>query len=327
MRGNPDATMALVEDLIAKQYKFKMDHGRENTCGKDWMRINIPQSAKVRRGKGKGCSDKKLPKSKGDGKSPPKSPPWPPNAPRSSQKYRGKPLSKERRELCKRKTPKQSNLVDDMVAKTTNQKPSEEEHKCSAPVQAAIINSCQEANLEEANAIQAAIQATYRKAEENKKEETVTDDVEVELLLADHDDFLEVLEDSEEETPTPNYDTNRAGAPHDLADYENNNKQQIAETVKLARAAMEEAERPGQLDLEQPEEDNRRTEFFPNPQSKNPKLANKDDPSRQLNVHGHGGRKSRKRAVVFTRQTLKIRPVNGTKENHRRTPSLKSGQK
>ena len=85
---------------------------------------------------------------------------------------------------------------------------------------------------------------------------------------------------------TPTSDTCRAGAPHDLADYENNNKQQIAETmeVKLAHAAMEEAERPGQLDLEQPEEDNWRTEFFPNPQSKNANLANKDDPSTQLNV-------------------------------------------
>ena len=54
--------------------------------------------------------------------------------------------------------------------------------------------------------------------------------------------------------------------------------------VKLAHAAMEEAERPGQLDLEQPEEDNWRTEFFPNPQSKNANLANKDDPSTQLNI-------------------------------------------
>ena len=144
MTGNPDATVALVEDLIAKQYKFKMDHGREITWGKDWIRINIPQSAKVRRSKGKGRSDKKSLKSKGDGKSPPKSLPKslprPPKAPRSSQKYRGKPPSKERRELCKRKTPKQSNSVDDMVAKTTNQKPSEEEDECSAPVQAAVIN-------------------------------------------------------------------------------------------------------------------------------------------------------------------------------------------
>ena len=82
-----------------------------------------------------------------------------------------------------------------MVAKTTNQKPSEEEDECSAPVQAAVINWCQEANLEEANAIQAAIQATYREAEENRKGETVTDDVEVEMLLA-----------------------YKAGAPHDLVD-------------------------------------------------------------------------------------------------------------
>ena len=49
---------------------------------------------------------------------------------------------------------------------------------------------------------------------------------------------------------------------------------------------MEETDNPDQLDLEQPEEDNQRTEFFPNPQAKNAKLANKDDPSRQLNVHG-----------------------------------------
>ena len=176
MTGNPYAAVALVEDLIAKKYKFKMDHGREITCRRDWMQINIPIDAKVQRGKGKGQSNKKSPKSKGDCKSPPKSPPklppkLPPNAPRSSQNYR------ERREFCNRKTPKQTNRADDQVAKITIQKSAEEEDECSAPVRAAIINSCQDANSEEADAIQAANQATYQEAEDNKKEETETDDV------------------------------------------------------------------------------------------------------------------------------------------------------
>ena len=292
MAGNTDAAVALVENLIAKKYMFKMDHGPEITCGKDWLRINIPKNAKVRKGKGKGRSDKKSQKGKGDSKSLPKSPPRsppksPPKAPGSSQKYRGKPPRKERRDLCARKTPKQSKGADDKMSKQTNKKLEEEDDECSAPVQAAIINSCQEANLEEADAIQAAIQATYREAEESKRE-AEAEDVNTLVWLADHDDMIDVLEDSEDEPPTPKTNTNRMGAPPDLADYENNNKQQIAESmeVKMAHAAIEEAERPGQLDLEQPEEENRRTEFFPNPQSKNAKLANEDDPSRQLNVHG-----------------------------------------
>ena len=187
----------------------------------------------------------------------------------------------------RKKNPKQSNGADDKMSKQTNQKLEEEDDECSAPVQAAIINSCQEANIEEADAIQAAIQATYREAEENKRE-AEAEDVNTLVWLADHDDMIDVLEDSEDEPPTPKTNTNRMGAPPDLADYENNNKQQIAESmeVKMAHAAIEEAERPGQLDLEQPEEENRHTEFFPNPQSKNAKLANEDDPSRQLNVHG-----------------------------------------
>ena len=51
--------------------------------------------------------------------------------------------------------------------------------------------------------------------------------------------MIYVLEDSEDEPPTPKSNTNRMGAPPDLADYESNNKQQIAESmeVKMAHAA------------------------------------------------------------------------------------------
>ena len=134
MAGNTDAAVALVENLIAKKYTFKMDHGPEITCGKDWLRINIPKNAKVRKGKGKGRSDKKSPKGKGDSKSLPKSPPRsppksPPKAPGSSQKYRGKPPTKERRDLCARKTPKQSKGADDKMSKQTNKKLEEEAKK------------------------------------------------------------------------------------------------------------------------------------------------------------------------------------------------------
>ena len=96
---------------------------------------------------------------------------------------------------------------------------------------------------------------------------------------------------------------------------------------------MEETDNPGQLDLEQPEEDNRRTEFFPNPQSKNTKLANKDHPSRQLNVHSltpefpmamAGGRAEKELLSLHSRL---VRFGLLIKENHRRTPSLQRGQK
>ena len=91
----------------------------------------------------------------------------------------------------RKKNPKQSNGADDKMSKQTNQKLEEEDDECSAPVQAAIINSCQEANIEEADAIQAAIQATYREAEENKREAEV-EDIDTLVLLADHDNMIDV---------------------------------------------------------------------------------------------------------------------------------------
>ena len=83
--------------------------------------------------------------------------------------------------------------------------------------------------------------------------------------------------------------TQRSGGqtpPPDIADYEN--KKQVPETLEAKRAyeAMEEAENPSKLDREQPDSESRRTEFFPDPKSKNSKLARLEDPSRQLNVHG-----------------------------------------
>ena len=180
-----------------------MDFGREITCRKDWLRLNIPKNAKVRKGKGKGRSVKKSPKGKGNGKSPPKSPPGPPpklppKAPGSTQKFKGKPPTKERKDLCKRKTQKQPNMADNKLPKD---KPNVEDDECSAPVQAAIINSCQEANQEEADAIQASIQATYREAEESRRAADA-EDVNTLVLLSDHDDMIYTLE-SHEELPTP----------------------------------------------------------------------------------------------------------------------------
>ena len=136
MAGNTDAAVALVKDLIKKKHKFKMDFDREITCGKDWLCLNIPKNVKVRKGKGKGRSGKKLPKEKGNGKSPPKSPPGPPpklppKAPGSTQKYKGEPPTKERKDLCKRKTQKQPNMADNTLPKDT---PNVEDDKCSAPV-------------------------------------------------------------------------------------------------------------------------------------------------------------------------------------------------
>ena len=161
----------------------------------------------------------------------------------------------------------------------------EEDDECSAPVQAAIINSCQEANQEQANAIQASIQATYRESEENKRA-AEAEEVDRLVLLADLDDMIYTLE-SDEELPNPK--KWRTNPPSDLTDYENNNKKQVPETLEVKRAheAMEEAENPGKLDREQPDTENRRTEFFPDPESKSAKLARREDPSRQLNVHGH----------------------------------------
>ena len=115
-----------------------MDYGREIICRKDWLRLNIPKNAKIRKGKGKGCSDKKSPKGKGSGKSPPPPPKLPPKAPGSTQKYKGKPPTKERKDLCERKTQKQPNMSDDKLPKV---QVNEEDDKCSAPVQAATINS------------------------------------------------------------------------------------------------------------------------------------------------------------------------------------------
>ena len=144
MAGNTDAAVALVEDLIKKKHKF---------CGKDWLRLIIPKNGKIRKGNGKGRSGKKSPKGKGSGKSPPKSAPGPPppkpppKALGSTQKYKGKPPTKERKDLCVRKTHKQPNRSDNKLPK---EQVNEEDEECSAPVQAAIINSCQEANQEQA---------------------------------------------------------------------------------------------------------------------------------------------------------------------------------
>ena len=206
MAGNTDAAVAFFEDLIKRKHKFKMDYGQEIICGKDWLCVIIPKNAKVRKGKRKGKerSSKKLSKGSGSGKSPPKSPPGPPppkllpKAPGSTQKYKGKPPTKERKDLCDIKTHKQPSSSDNKLPRG---EVNEVDDENSAPVQAAIINSCQEANQEQANAIQASIQATYRESVVNKRA-TEAEEVDTLVLLADLDDMIDTLE-SDEEPPNP----------------------------------------------------------------------------------------------------------------------------
>ena len=144
MAGNTDAAVAFFEDLIKRKHKFKMDYGQEIICGKDWLCVIIPKNAKVRKGKRKGKerSSKKLSKGSGSGKSPPKSPPGPPppkllpKAPGSTQKYKGKPPTKERKDLCDRKTHKQPSRSDNKLPKD---KVNEDDDKNSAPVRVVLL--------------------------------------------------------------------------------------------------------------------------------------------------------------------------------------------
>ena len=132
-----------------------------------------------------------------------------------------------------------------------------EDDEWSVPIQEAIQESCREARTAEAD--------TEKKGE---------DETDIELLLEEHDMFLEEMD----QEPSRNQE-NTPREPDDIDDYQNNNKQQVAESVEVrqAQAAAEEAEKPGQADLDDSstELDNRRTEFFPEPQSKNAKNGRK----------------------------------------------------
>ena len=71
---------------------------------------------------------------------------------------------------------------------------------------------------------------------------------------------------------------------------ENNNKKQTTESteVREAQAAEEEGASQGQDQQEDSslEEDNRPVEFFPREGSNKAKMAEKEDPKRQISVHG-----------------------------------------
>ena len=136
----------------------------------------------------------------------------------------------------------------------------------SPRVQEVIHESCREAEAKPAP------------TEPVKKGE---DEEEFILMLAEHDEFLDDVDPTESQENNPR-------EPDSTEDYQNNNKQLIAKKIDPAQAAAEEAENPGQADLDDSstELDNRRTEFFPEPQSQNARTANRDEPKRQLNVHG-----------------------------------------
>ena len=62
---------------------------------------------------------------------------------------------------------------------------------------------------------------------------------------------------------------------------------ELAEEIDRAQAMAKEADNPEQANLEDStsEQDNRRTEFFPAPQSQYAREARREDLRRQLNVH------------------------------------------
>lgn len=133
-------------------------------------------------------------------------------------------------------------------------------------VQYAIQESCREAEAKPAQ------------AEAEAKEAT---DDEFNLELEEYDRFFEEVDPNETQE-------NESGEPDSTEDARNNNKQQVvAKQIDRAQAMAEEAENPEQANLDNStsEQDNRRTEFFPAPQSQYAREARREDLRQQLNVH------------------------------------------